>query len=241
MSASYPVLDIVDTLNGDEFRSRYLDRRPVVLRDALADCRAVARWNAAYLRRSAGQQPVKVKQASQGGGSPFCRITLAAFLDRLEVKPASPDTPMPYLHDTPLLTEGSTLLDDLHGLPLDWLPAWYRDRWWRFALFFVGAPGSLTPLHFDSLETHNLFFQISGHKRFIIVPPDAVARCYRRDWRWADVDAERPDLLRFPRFEHIGARECTLGTGDMLYIPPRAFHRFSIGTCKRSTSGLAGH
>jgi len=225
MSPGYPPLEELDSLSEATFRTYHLGRRAVVLRNALAGVPAVTRWDADYLRRVVGHQSVKVKETSHLGGSPSRRMTLTRFLDQLQEPGPERDAPRSYLHDTPLLVEGTALLSDLHNLPLGLLPRWYRASWWRFALFFIGAPGSLTPLHFDSLETHNLFFQIRGRKRFIVVPPEAADRCYKRGWRWSNVDAERPDLRRYPRFAECGAKESTVGAGDMIYIPPRSFHQ----------------
>jgi lysine-specific demethylase 8 len=38
------------------------------------------------------------------------------------------------------------------------------------------------------------------------------------------VDAEQPDLARFPLFGSAPYFELTLHAGDMLYIPPRWWH-----------------
>lgn len=220
----YPGLECVETLTAERFRGGYLGRRPFVWRGALAASPAIRRWSFDYLRRHAGDRPVKIKERSHLGGTPVSRTTLRRFLDRLDEE-ADRGPALPYLHDTLLLERGSRLLRDLGEIPAGLLPPWYRSDWWRFALFFVGAPGSLTPLHCDSLLTHNLFFQLRGRKRFIVVPPEHGACCYARDWRWSRVDAERPDLARFPRFGEARPRECTLGPGDLLYLPPRSYHQ----------------
>ncbi len=232
MTCRYPPVERRTELSRDEFYRRYVGREPVVVEGAIGECPAVNRWTIRYLTDAAGDASVKVKLDSAGAPDDVRTMRLSEYAtmlgdheQRRSAGELPDDQPPPYLHDTPLLTRRAELLDDLIGFPADLLPRWYRNSWWLFALFFVGSANSLTPLHFDSLETNNLFFQVSGRKRFIIVPPKNREYCYRRVWRWSEVDAESPDLDRFPLFRNAEARECTLGPGDAVYIPPAAFHQ----------------
>jgi ribosomal protein L16 Arg81 hydroxylase len=113
---------------------------------------------------------------------------------------------------------------DIDPFPGQLLPRFFRKHWWVFAQFFVGPPGSLTPLHFDTLQTHNIFFQVHGTKRFLIADPADRKYCYMHDWRWSHVDAEEPDLGRHPLYRNARVRECVLEPGDLLYMPPGALH-----------------
>lgn len=108
--------------------------------------------------------------------------------------------------------------------PLNFLSAPYRSHWWRYSQFFMGPGGSVTPLHFDRLLTHNLFFQIFGAKQFIILPPSHATYCGRRGWRWFDVDPEQPNYVRFPQYKRATPVVITVNAGDILYMPPGTLH-----------------
>jgi hypothetical protein len=84
--------------------------------------------------------------------------------------------------------------------------------------------GSVTPLHFDCLLTHNLFFQVSGRKRFTLLPFEERFKSYVYQWRWCRVDPEAPDLEKFPLFKEAAPVTCDVGPGDMLYLPPGTLH-----------------
>jgi ribosomal protein L16 Arg81 hydroxylase len=89
-------------------------------------------------------------------------------------------------------------------------------------LFFFAPSGAVTPLHYD--VCHNLIAQISGRKRFTLVAPRYGSFLYHPSFRsrfyWASpVDAEAPDLARYPRFARAVAQECVLEPGDMLFLP----------------------
>ena len=40
-----------------------------------------------------------------------------------------------------------------------------------------------------------------------------------------DVDTERPDLARYPRYAHASPLQCELGVGDVLFIPRYWYHQ----------------
>jgi hypothetical protein len=102
-----------------------------------------------------------------------------------------------------------------------------RARWHAVRLWF-GAGGTCSPLHRDWPE--NLFGQVLGHKRVIMVHRKETPRVYRRPF-WSGVpnfsrlDAEHPDYDRFPRFRDVSRLEFEVGPGDVLYIPRMWWHQ----------------
>lgn len=214
----------------EEFAARYAHRAPLLMRGALADLPAVSRWSLAHIASLAPAREVRVKTGSVAGGTTRA-MTLRDYARAVatwEQRTATvnePGTPPPYLHDLPLLSMIPGLRDDLDPFPGEFLPDFFRTAWWLFTQFFVGPSGAVTPLHFDSLLTHNLFFQIQGSKRFVLV--DAADRhcCYPYRWRWSPVDPEAPDLERFPKFREARVRSCVVEGGDLLYLPPGTLHK----------------
>jgi hypothetical protein len=213
----------------DEFMRRYVrERRPVVVRGALEGCGALADWTMAGLRERCGGRIVALKRWS-GSQIEVTHSRLDAYLDRLEDYEAAshdgrPADPPAYLHDIPLTSVVTTAAVDLAPFPCAFFPAWYGAEWTAFAQMFLGPTGAVTPLHFDCLLTHNLFFQVWGRKTFTLLPHEELAKCYPRDWRWCQVNVERPDLERFPLFGEARRADVVVEAGDLLYMPPGCLH-----------------
>ncbi len=230
MSVTYPQVERRERLAAEEFHRRYVDRAPVVITGVAAAWPAITTWTLDRLREIGADVEGRVRPGDDATGAAesirmgdFLDVVAAYRRDRAGDGAATSGRP-PYLHDTPMTPMLTAVRRDIRPFPVEYFPRWYRDEWWFFALLFVGVD-SLTPLHFDTQETHNLFFQITGHKRFIIVPPRARRCCYAYDWRWSPIDAASPDLALYPRFRDATPVECTLGPGEILYIPSRAFHQ----------------
>jgi hypothetical protein len=117
------------------------------------------------------------------------------------------------------------LIPDIQPFPLHLFPKWYWPRWHDYIQFFMGSTGSLTPLHFDTLLTNNLFFQVVGRKTFILIPDVQKQYCYIEGWRWAKFDPSRPDFDKYPLAAATTPVEVVLEPGDTLYIPPGTLHQ----------------
>jgi hypothetical protein len=223
-------VDVRSELSPDEFRAEYAGRRPVVVRGGAADLPAVANWSPGYLGKVAPDQRVRIKVGTVSKGETGT-IRLADYADELaawEAKAAEsedPGDPPGYLHDVPLLSMLPSLRQDLEPFPVEYFPKFFRSQWWDFTQFFVGPSKALTPLHFDTLLTHNLFFQVHGSKRFVMVADAERDKCYTYNWRWAAVDPERPDLEQYPRFADATVLTCEVHAGDMFYMPPGTLHK----------------
>lgn len=104
-------------------------------------------------------------------------------------------------------------------------PTFYPANSFEPPTVWLGAKGSITPLHRDS--TDNFTFQLMGRKRWVIFPPQDDPYLYMRhvaasaggDFATSDVDLRRPDLVRFPEFVKAKPIEFILEEGDMLYLP----------------------
>ena len=233
------VVEQRDRLGATEFAEDFVGRgRPVLVKGALAGSSALTRWTLQYLRERADVREVLLKTLYESSID-VVRKPLDDYLSELqshEVRSSSGGTdPQPaYLHDIPLTALLPKAADDLEHFPADYFPAWYRGNWANFAQVFLGPAHSLTPLHFDCLLTHNLFFQIKGRKRFILLPAEQLEFCYRHSWRWCQVDAEKPDLERFPLYAKVQPIQVIVEPGDCLYFPPGTLHHVRSLDCALS-------
>lgn len=222
-------IEIRENLDADEFRRVYANSRPVLIRAAIGKLPAVSRWSPDYLKSAAPDLAIRVKTGDVSRGATeamtlgeYC--SLVSDLGSTSTAGQEGAAP-PYLHDFPLLRLVPDLRKDLDPFPLEFFPKFYHAEWWSFAQFFVSPPRGATPLHFDTLQTHNLFFQIHGTKRFIMIPAEDRRFCYTYNWRWSPVNAEQPDLERYPLFKHARVIECDIQAGDLLYMPPGTLHQ----------------
>ncbi|AXE75894.1 cupin-like domain-containing protein [Streptomyces atratus] len=223
-------VDVRTKLSPEEFHAEYMGRRPVVMRGAVADMPAVSTWSAAHLAEVAPDQQVRVKVGTVSAGRTAV-VRLADYAREVaewETGVAGdddPGDPPGYLHDVPLLSMIPALRRDLEPFPVEYFPRFFRDQWWSFTQFFVGPSRAQTPLHFDTLLTHNLFFQMQGSKRFVMVADAERDKCYTYNWRWAAVDPEAPDLERYPLFRDATVLTCDVEAGDIFYMPPGTLHK----------------
>ncbi|MEV2279009.1 cupin-like domain-containing protein [Nocardiopsis sp. NPDC049922] len=226
INARHGEVDVRSDISTAEFYREYVNRRPVLMKGALAEMPAVAKWSIPYFASIAPDLKVRLKT----GNPADARTVTQTLREYSEYAADIPDggpvdgRPPSYLHDLPLLSMIPGLLEDLSPFPSYLLTPFFRKQWWTFPQFFVGPAGAVTPLHFDTLQTHNLFFQFHGSKRFLIVDPEDRPYCYTYKWRWSHVDAEHPDYDRHPLYRKAHVSECVVEAGDLLYMPPGALH-----------------
>jgi hypothetical protein len=87
---------------------------------------------------------------------------------------------------------------------------------------WMGPGGTVTPLHHDN---HSILFgQVYGRKRIKLIPPFERAHLYVRERYYSAVDAENPDLERFPAFPIGSVAEVIVEPGDLLFLPAGWWH-----------------
>jgi hypothetical protein len=88
--------------------------------------------------------------------------------------------------------------------------------------FWFGATGVCSDTHFDL--SHNVFFQASGQKQFLLLPPAAHRHLQLHPvWHGSHLAARK--RLRDDEFVAHGGYHATLHPGSVLYIPPAWFHQ----------------
>jgi ribosomal protein L16 Arg81 hydroxylase len=224
-------VDVVTHLTAGDFGQRYVaKRRAVLIKGALDRTAAFERWSFDHLRETSGGDTVVLKDFTPDGRITTQTISIGAYLDEIaqfEEKRAAGDLTCrrpAYLHDVPLTNVFRDAKADLAAFPHDFLPKWYGADWTSFAQFFLGPSTSVTPLHFDCLLTHNLFFQLRGRKRFTVLDHAELNKCYSYDWRWCAVDPEEPDYAKYPRYRNARAHEVLVEPGDVFFMPSGMLH-----------------
>ena len=99
-------------------------------------------------------------------------------------------------------------------------------RWMRSRLWITPATTS-SPTHQDLYE--NLYAVVQGAKRFYLYPPRPRDVMYPySSWSRApnigQVNPERPDYERFPRFRQAQAMIADVRPGDVLFLPSLWWH-----------------
>lgn len=91
---------------------------------------------------------------------------------------------------------------------------------------WFGPKGTVSPLHHD--PKHNFLVQVVGSKYIRLYSPSENSKLYPHDTflleNTSQVDAENPDVVKFPLFNEALFSEAILRPGEMLYMPPKYWH-----------------
>jgi len=135
-----------------------------------------------------------------------------------------------YLQQALNNTVGPAIVQDFLNFHWDWINSKQRMHSWgplTSNLLLIAMEGNVTPCHYD--EQQNFFAEVRGYKRCILFPPEQFECLYPHPVyhphdRQSQVDFERPDYARFPKFREARGQEAVVGPGDVLYIPIYWWH-----------------
>jgi len=232
----------VDRLSPCVFHKEFVSRRrPVVIAGVADRWPAISLWDAAYLKRALPEAEVPVEVWERDGPhndpADYLRkvrretMPLGRFLDM--ALGAGNGSCSRYLAQYPILKAAPRLLEDIRP-PEEYmkapvlLPKRLAAGLRLDPALWIGPAGAVTTLHFDS--THNLFVQISGVKKVVLIPRDQSkflyypCREFGLNLHFSPVDVEHPDPNRHPRFAHATPREIIMRPGEMLFIPASWWH-----------------
>lgn len=225
----------IHKFDSDEFINNIIGKNSCVFRGGVEDWPAVKKWNLDYFAQTCPNIPV-VTKVFNDSGIDIKQMSMKGYVDAIfefkKIHGEETDKVAPYCHDVPIFLLEKSLINDIGAFPKEVLPEWYAKDWSRYAQFFMSAKNSVTPLHFDTLLTHNIFFQIKGRKIFTIIRPEEGKYCYRKNWRWFDVNPENPNYIKHPDFENVSMFNIEVRAGDIFYMPPGTLHQVrSIDDC----------
>jgi histone arginine demethylase JMJD6 len=216
--SQFPQVDRRSGLSLREFQKDYLyPGKPVVITDAIEAWPARSRWTMDYFKSRYAETLVTVYRLGgeryDAAGTEMMKLSL--FIDRIQT--SSFETYPHYVRDDwQLFLNHKELLSD-YQVPeyfFDWfvfLPGFMRLIYPRI---FIGPKGAITPLHLDIWGTHAWLAQLIGRKRWILFSPDQRELLYD-----CNVQPQNPDLQRFPLFRKSRPVECTIGPGDLIFVP----------------------
>lgn len=253
-------LEVKDGLAYEDFvRDHLRPHRPVHIKNAFPQWRALGKWTPAYFRTRYGDRSVTVAGEE---------LRLGAYLDRVEA--ADPAHPVPYLRELSVRSFAPELGEDLTPFVAYALPNWLRgiypdreidvhlNRASEVELFIGGAgtklerrrgetedvPGGLhgsliqgySDLHYDPTACPVLLCQVFGAKEWWVFSPEQTPYLYAEGRLAGLPDLEAVDYQRFPLAEQAVGYRFLQEPGDAVYVPPFWWH----ATKMRSVSIAVG-
>lgn len=222
-------IEIREFISPKDFHSTFLDRAPLLVKGYAKQWNAIRKWDLSFFKERFGESVIQTKRFLGGGQIQLESEPLNSYAAKVlayetsRISSNQPTERPPYWHDVPIFQIFKELETDV-GFDPELLPKYYRRNWSQYAQFFMSSSDSVTKLHFDTLRTHNIFFQIAGTKVWTILPPQDHDKCGRTSWRWFQIDPENPDYERFPEYQSAKPQTVVVEAGDMLYIPPGTLH-----------------
>jgi hypothetical protein len=217
-----------------QFRREYfLTGKPVVLEGMAAGWPAVQKWTFEYLLERCGQDDIDVLDGHSW------KVQAAPDTDAVDA--AERGMKMRELLDA--ARHGSAwygsfleLLDthaDLRS-DIDW--AFVRDYghttmllpWQRNILGKMYVGGPLTATSFHCAPIMNMYLQVYGRKRWVLVAPRFTPFMYpglSKGLNWQSrVDFRDPNYEKAPLYRYVDRYETVLEPGDVLWNPPWVWH-----------------
>jgi hypothetical protein len=221
-------------LTPQEFREKYfVPGIPVVLEGAAAEWPAIKKWTPDYLSRLCGHEETKVLDGRNwtvnrdaGQEAVSTAENLVPIHDLMRSVTAGGAWYGAFME---LLDTHADLRRDLDlsfvkrfGHTNRHIP-WQRNI---LARMYVGGPGTATSLHCAGVS--NLFVQIYGQKKWVLISPWYTPFMYpatTRGINWQSrVDFRDPDDAGCPLYRFVDRYETVLGPGDVLWNPPFVWH-----------------
>lgn len=221
------VVERLSNLSRNEFRDRYYaTNRPVILQDLMTGWKAMTAWTPDHLKSVAGDRTVEVMTGRNadrnyernGRKKHRAEMLFADYVDMVFSGKVTNDYYM--MPNNRILQKpgAQPLLEDFTTFPEYLDPAGTAEQ----SSLWFGPAGTVTPLHCEKINT--LLAQVAGRKRYRLVPTTQWWRVYNNGGVFSDVDCEKPDLRRYPRFRDATIIDIVLEPGEVLFMPVGWWH-----------------
>lgn len=226
-------IDVLERPSIQQFQVNYFGKsKPVILTDCINQWPAMTKWNQInYLLDACRSRVVPIEIGKNYTHENWSQdlVKFEDFFRRqfLDDSPYADDKRIEYLAQHNLFNQIPALQKDIttpeyccttnqnasDEIDVD-IKAW------------LGPEGTISPMHID--DKHNLLCQVFGAKRIILAAPSDSINLYPFDGdmlkNTSQIDAEHPDVGRFPLLQHVKFYQLTLHKGEMLYIPSKWWH-----------------
>ncbi|MCP3104459.1 cupin-like domain-containing protein [Myxococcus sp. K15C18031901] len=225
-SGGHATLERREKLSADEFFARYyFGHRPVVLTGMMEDWPAMGRWSLPYLAERVGDAEVEVMTGRNANPdhapeSDKHRSTMSfrAYVQQVATGGETNDYYMVPRNENWQRNGLAPLRDEVRA------PRGIIDEGLRpdMMTLLLGPAGTVTPLHHDNMNV--MLAQVMGRKHVRLIPSFQRHLMYPRYGTFSHVDAERPDLERFPLYAETHQVEAVLEPGELVFIPVGWWH-----------------
>ena len=215
-----------------EFFEQYIPtaRRPFIITGIAKNWKAYSSWTLDYLSNIFGDNEVKVSVSKTKvfGGTlkdGFTKMQksmkFSEFADLFSLNNKSTDKYY-YLQQNSIPNLFPRLEKDIE------FPEYVQKKLLNSMNFWIGSGGNITPLHCD--RSDNLLAQLKGRKQIVLFAPGQTNflypfPAYSKIARLSQIDIDRPDFKKFPKFQKAKFSECVLEPGEMLFIPAFWWHQ----------------
>ncbi|WP_144154925.1 cupin-like domain-containing protein [Paraburkholderia sp. BCC1885] len=225
MRASGNTVERRERLSRDEFFEQYyFQNRPVIITGAFDSWPARTQWNFDYFRERCGDCEVEVQFGRNS--DPNYEINqpklkrIMRFRDYVDLVAGSGATNDFYMTANNTSRNRESLAALWPDVPTicEYLDPASGDS----GFFWFGPAGTKTPFHHDL--TNNFMAQVMGRKLIRLVPMSDTPRMYNDLHCYSQVDGSAIDIARFPALQQANLIECTIGPGDLLFLPIGWWH-----------------
>ncbi|KAK3749278.1 hypothetical protein QZH41_016044 [Actinostola sp. cb2023] len=212
-----PVLEYNTVLHPVEFWNQHVSQnKPAVFRQAIAKSSAILKWNDDYLKEHYGDLDVLIELKKENRSFAARRTTLQTFINNyndrdIYVVTVLPD-PMRKEIQVPSCLMCGSFVDYIHETN-----------------FWMSSGGTCSAIHFDA--DHILHCLIAGQKDWMLMNQEHVENLYMENrarlsgsgFTW--IDADKVDMLKYPKVANVSWHYTTLYPGDCLFFPSEYIHQ----------------
>jgi LPS sulfotransferase NodH len=225
LSSHARAVDRRSGLSRAEFRDEYYAAgRPVIMSGLMTGWKALTAWTPEYLKAVAGDQTVEVMTGREADPN-YERnarrhrtdMRFADYIDLVHSGRVTNDYHLVARNAFLQHPAARPLRPDFPPFPEYLRPAAAGPQ----SFLWFGPAGTVTPLHHDF--SNLLLAQVSGRKRIRLVPAAERSCVYPRGV-FSEVDAEAPDLARYPAFRQATVIDVVIQPGEVLFVPVGWWH-----------------